>query len=201
MMASLPPYNAEIAGQEDGRSETFRCRSRNTGSCAACRRRFSPGLHRPRQWRAPGWHGRARDRREINPTRRLGSSDRHDRAWGREPTYPSRRQGAADRHHRARHRQPTDNTGQTRSPNRHGRGRYRRPAYIAKFHRPQNWNRRAPLVMSWFAGGRDARASQDIYCKAAKSSDPGHEAVRRREVWQTFLPEFAIACLKIIKQS
>ncbi len=49
MLSPLRPYNAENAGQEDGRSETFRCRSRNTGSCAACRRRFSPGLHRPRQ--------------------------------------------------------------------------------------------------------------------------------------------------------
>ncbi len=63
--------------------------------------------------------------------------------------------------------------------------------YVAKFHRPQNWNCRAPLVMSLFAGGHNAPASQDIYCKAAKSSDPGHKAVRRREVWRTF---FARIC-------
>jgi hypothetical protein len=55
--------------------------------------------------------------------------------------------------------------------------------------------------MSLFAGGHDARASQDIYRKAAKSSDPGHEAVRRRAVWQAFLPETAITCLKIMTQS
>ncbi len=173
MLAPVRPYNEEIAGQEDGRSKTFRCHNHNTGSCAACRRRFSPGLHPPRQWRATGWLGRARDRREIDPTRRLGSSDRHDRAWDREPAYPSQRQGAADRHHRARHRQQTDNTGQTRSPNRHGRGRYRRPAYIAKFHRPQNWNRRAPLVMSSFAGGQ-------LSPPPARSARPRSAGSRRR---------------------
>jgi hypothetical protein len=56
-------------------------------------------------------------------------------------------------------------------------------------------------VISLFAGGHDARASQDIYRKAARSSDPGHEAVRRREGWQAFLPESAITCLQIMKQS
>jgi hypothetical protein len=49
IMAPSPPYNSEIAGQEDGRSETFRCGSRNAGSCAAAGHRFSLGLHRPRQ--------------------------------------------------------------------------------------------------------------------------------------------------------